>query len=302
MLNSKIFVQVDQAGAEALIVAYLCRAGKYRDLFTFNIKPHSYVAAYLFKNVWQSKLATLAGGLGEADDIQRYLSCSLKELKSLRGWSALADLIQSSDDWPANERYYFIAKMVVHASSYGMKGPTFQMNVLEKSEGSIVLSKKQAESYLADFHGMFPEIHEWQRETERIARATKVLYNLQGYPREITEVINETTLRDLYAFVPQSTVGVITNIAYTEMQQYIEQHNKDWDMLANTHDSYLCQCPIKEVNDCATMMHQYITPELTSHRRETFKMKAEVQTGYNWSNYSKDKNPLGLQPYKIQIQ
>src|SRR5690242_10436940 len=52
----KIFVQVDQSGAEALITAYCCEDGQYRELFKNGIKPHSYLGMHLFKDVWPKKM------------------------------------------------------------------------------------------------------------------------------------------------------------------------------------------------------------------------------------------------------
>ena len=43
--EGKILVNVDQAGAEALIVAYLTKEGKYRKLFHHNVKPHSFIGS-----------------------------------------------------------------------------------------------------------------------------------------------------------------------------------------------------------------------------------------------------------------
>ena len=54
--DGKIFVQVDQSGAEALIVAYLCRNANFRKLFINGIKPHVFVALHIFNNVWKQKL------------------------------------------------------------------------------------------------------------------------------------------------------------------------------------------------------------------------------------------------------
>jgi len=50
--EGKILVQPDQAGAEALIVAYLAPAGKFRDLFINGVKSHVYVATHIFKQQW----------------------------------------------------------------------------------------------------------------------------------------------------------------------------------------------------------------------------------------------------------
>src|SRR4029450_5554986 len=47
--DGNIFVSCDQAGAEALVVAYDAPAGRYRRLFELNIKIHTYVALIIFQ-------------------------------------------------------------------------------------------------------------------------------------------------------------------------------------------------------------------------------------------------------------
>src|ERR1017187_6230228 len=54
--KGKIFVQVDQSGAEALIVSYLCEKGNFRELFLNNVKPHVFVALHVFAAIWQQKM------------------------------------------------------------------------------------------------------------------------------------------------------------------------------------------------------------------------------------------------------
>ena len=46
-----IFVQPDQAGAEALVVAYLCPPGQFRSLFLNGIKPHTLMQLISMNNL-----------------------------------------------------------------------------------------------------------------------------------------------------------------------------------------------------------------------------------------------------------
>src|SRR2546422_10426537 len=54
--DNKVLNQRDQAGAEALIVAYLTRHGQFRDLFLNNIKSHYFVGLHLFRDKWKEKI------------------------------------------------------------------------------------------------------------------------------------------------------------------------------------------------------------------------------------------------------
>ena len=301
--DGKIFVQVDQSGAEALIVAYCARAGNYRKLFENKIKPHVYVGMNLFKPVWQRKMRE--HNLISADevfDIQEICGTEIALLKQHPHWQNLDALIKDSDNWSISERYYYLAKQTEHSSNYDIQAPTFQMNILDKSGGKIVISREEAQRFLDTKHGLFPEIKEWHAEVRQIAERSRVLYNLHGHPYQITRAeLRETDWKELYAWIPQSTVGEITNNAYYQMFEFIIDQKLDWDLLANTHDSYLLQCPISEAKVCATKAQEFMEQEFTSPADGVkFRMKSEAQAGFNWSPAKENKvtgewkNPNGL--------
>ena len=181
--SGKIFVQVDQSGAEALIVAYCGVAGQYRELFKNDIKPHSYLTMSLFRDIWPKKM--LEHGLIstlESFNIDDVIATPIAQLNQNPHWKNLGKLIKSSDDWPLTERYYYLAKQTEHSSNYDIQPPMFRMNVLEKSGGKIVISKEDSERFLGTKHKLFPEIKgSFHRYVERCARDTFMLYNLHGH-------------------------------------------------------------------------------------------------------------------------
>ncbi len=281
-------IQRDQSGAEALIVAHLCINGNYRALFRNNIKPHTFVALHVFKDQFKKYY----------DPIKIDIACNTKidDLKKLDFWKELDKLIRSSDNWAHNERYYFIAKKIVHASSYGMGGNKYRMSVLEESGGTIVLSKLDAEYHLMVFFKLFPEIHGWHSKVYEQVKKYKELRNLFGFPFKFTGYIDESNIREAYAFIPQSTVGTITNIAITETQEYIEEYKKNWHILNNDHDSFVVEAPDNDIDikECSLIMKQYIEKEFTSPIDGTkFRMKSGLSIGRNWAPYS-EKNLEGL--------
>lgn len=309
--EGKKLVQRDQSGAEALIVAYLCRHGLFRDLFLNNIKPHVFVALHLFADVWQHKLNEYAGDI--RCDIKEFIDCPIAKLREHPQWKQLDRLIKSSDFWPAQERYYYIAKQVCHSHNYAIRPDAFRINVLEKSRGKIVLSKYDAEKYGAFYFSLFPEIPEWHQEVREQIEATRTLYNLFGWPRYFTGEFSERFFKEAYSHVPQSTVACITRNAYIQFQEFVEEQSVQWDLLGDTHDSYVSQCPDSEteVKACAKVMKVYIEPELTNFRGEKFQMKSECAVGYNWGprveirdvngTLIKVKNPDGLQELKDEL-
>lgn len=289
------FVQTDQSGAEALVVAYLCRHGNFRDLFLNGIKSHVYVALHVFKDKWAVRLPNV--------DVEGISLLPINLIKKHPQWLELKDLIAESDNWAAHERYYYIAKMICHASNYGMTAGAFRLNVLIKSEGRVVLTLEQSKKFLEVYHDLFPEIREWHKEVDRIAVEEGVLYNALGFPIEITVPLREMKKKDLYAAAPQSTVGCLTHNAITSMYMFITSNNLDWHTLNNKHDSYLIQCPdsIEEIRGCGKVSQRFIADQvLTSPRGEVYHMKSEAQYGYNWAPQHEKKNPKGLRAIPVE--
>jgi len=300
--SGKTLVQADCAGAEALIVAYCCENGNYRQLFINGIKPHSYLAMQLFRDVWPKKMREHNIITGDsAFDIDELINTPIPLLKQNPFWQDLARLIKDSDDWDLTERYYYLAKQTEHSSNFDINPPMFRMNVLEKSGGKIVISKEDSERFLMTKFALFPEIKGYHKWVRQCAESNKMLFNLHGHPYSITAYeILETQLKELYAWIPQSTVGEITNKAYTKMYEYIEQERRDWDLLTNTHDSYLLQCPIDEEKECGRKAKEFLEQEFTSPIDGVkFRMHSEVTSGKNWSPYKKDNNESGLKELKL---
>jgi hypothetical protein len=282
------FVKFDQAGAEALIVAYLCKLGPYRELFLNNIKPHVFTALHIFPHIWLKRFH-------KKDAVENAIKAKPNELKLVEGWTDLNEMIKDSDNWPSKDRYYFIAKMFRHAGNYGLAARGAQWNLLEKSEGSIVYEFKDCQRILDTEKRMFPEIGNWQMKIVQEVKQNKILRNLFGFPRRFTSYIPDNKLGEIYMFIPQSTIGTLTHVAITETQQYIENYNKQWNIIINEHDGFAVECSDSEIENCKNVMANSLEKEFTSPvDGSKFRMKTESYIGKNLSPYKKDVNDLGL--------
>jgi len=285
-----IFLQADQAGAEALIVAYLCEAGRFRSLFTNGIKVHVYVAMHFFASYWQIEVLAKYNA-----SIDTYLRCDIDRLKTLQHWKELATAIKNHD------RYYAIGKMICHASNYGMTPKTLRVHVLERTDGKIALTKDESEYFLSTYHGLFPEIRQWHERVKAQLRESRILYNLQRFPRRFTKAWGSDFEREAFSFVPQSTVGTITNVAFEKMQDYIEDETLDWHLLNNKHDSYLMEVPnhTHHIKFAGGKMKHFLEQDLVSPRSEPFRMKSELSVGMNWRKWHEKDNPQGLKEIEV---
>ncbi len=275
--EGKVLVQTDQSGAEALVVAYLSPPGNYRRLFENNIKIHNYVSLHLFQLIWENKLGK---------KLDHLINAPIESLKDIKDWKEVEALSKASDDWPAEQRYYYLAKKTCHMSNYGAGVNKFIMEILKDSDGQISLNKTQAQYFLNKYFTLFPEILQWHHLIRQELTLNRCLYNLFGDRRLFSSYWDDNLFRESYAFIPQSTVGVLTSVAITELQSYIEKYNLNWDVLLNCHDAIVAQCPENEAKDMAIKQQEFLAKNFTT-RYGSFTMKSESSVGKNWYEMTK---------------
>lgn len=276
--DGRVFIQPDQSGAEAFVVAMETRPGRFRALFDNEIKPHSYMALQIFTDKFRGP-----------HPVERYKRVYPAEFAKYPECKEILTTIKNAP----NE--YHLGKLCIHAFNYDMGPRTFLLNVLTKSEGSIVLTFKQGKEFKNVHKETFPEIYEWHSVIQGTLAATRTLRNLFGYPRLFTRIWDDTLLRQAYSFIPQSTVGTITNIAYTELFYRIRKEHLPWTLLNNKHDSLLIEVPdtTEHVEQAKAYLKEHMGRELISSRGEHYNMKVGISIGHNWGKHSKD-NPDGM--------
>ena len=283
-----MFVQPDQSGAEALVVAYLAKPGKYRELFNCGIKPHTFVAMHVFIDQYATKWP-----LGVLTPAQ-WKSLSPSQLKAHPDWPALKAAIEDCG------KPYKIGKMICHASSYRMRERTFQLQSLKQSEGKLVLSLDECRLFLQFFRELFPEIVEWQDEIEFLLRRNRILYNLFGYPRRFERLINDSYVREGISWIPQSTVGCITHHG---VRAYNNGKKPTWLLAVNNkHDSFLPIIPVEDVREGAEFAQSCMARKLVGRDGVEFTMKSSTEVGFNWAAYDKDTNPRGMRKLEAYLK
>ena len=265
--EGKLLFQVDQSGAEALIVAYLAERGNYRELFDVGIKPHTYLALNIFIDKFRGKHPK-----------DRYQFRKPSELIQLPEWKDLNKFISKDE---SNVTEYQLGKRIAHAKSYGMGPITFRKNVLQESQGEILLSTADCKHFLTMFERLFPEIIEWQERLKEQVIKNRVLYNLFGYPREFTGRWNMELEREALSYIPQSTVGVITSLVFTDLER-LSRTDLGLDVLVNVHDAVVGQHYESEVERICHYTMDLVKRPLTAPSGEVFHMKSEAMVGKTW--------------------
>lgn len=287
-----IIWQLDQSGAEALIVAYLCTNGKFRSLFLNNIKPHVFVAMHIAPKHWAEKL-----GVPNIDD---FLHCPIDQLKNHPRWKELETYIKDSDNEPnPQKRFYYIGKTCCHLLNYDAEWRQFQLTSLVKSEGSLAFNDEQSKYYRNLYReSLFPEITYYHVDiVHELQTQGRILRNLFGFPRKFNGHWDRELWKEGYAFKPQSTVGCITLLAQTEIQERLDQRDQILDGVSiwqNNHDSIMGIAPENNWRQAVQSLMPHMQRNLTSPRGEQFKMKSGCAIGKNWGGFCATKNPGGL--------
>lgn len=299
-----VFLQTDQAGAEGVLVAWDTRDGDYRSIFRNGISPHVYVAMKLFPDEWKAAIKKHNVPI-ETSCVDTLYHTRINDLKKNPDWGQLSALIKSSDGWPLTERFYYFAKQTVHSFSYDIQWHTFIMNILEKSGGKVVISREDGERFLLTIRSLFPEVPERNRRIADQVRECGTIYNCHGQPYCVwpggsppDHILSD--MKKFFAWGPQSGVAGITQIAFTKMQEYIEENAKRWDLLTETHDSYLTQGLLHDTKERYEIMSKCINEQsfISAIDGDSYRMKSETKIGFNWGGYDKEKNKLGLRIYK----
>jgi hypothetical protein len=274
-------VQSDQAGAEALVVAYLARPARYRSLFQNGVKPHTYLAMHIFQDTWNFE--------GHKDFFLN-LSIDIKDMVAHPHWKTLNKIIKNSG------KPYDSGKFTAHGKSYRMGPFTFQRSCLKKTQGALALDVAECKYYMSVFDTLFPEVIEWQDEVELEVRATRKLTNLFGYPGTFERNFTDSYIREAISWIPQSTVACITHNAAIAIAPAIE--SMDGYVCNNKHDSLAVMVPDEFIPAAVDLIESALKVTFNNGRDgATFTMGVESQVGKNWGKYS-EKNPEGMREYE----
>lgn len=139
------------------------------------------------------------------------------------------------------------AKAGVHLTNYGGTPP-----VLAKALGITV---KEAERFQQRWFGAHPKIKKWHERILMQLQLHRFVENKFGYRRYYFDRI-DNLLKEALAWIPQSTVGIATNLGILQVYADDELRRLLVQLLLQTHDSTTFQWP--------TIDTKIIVPKLIS--------------------------------------
>jgi len=172
-----------------------------------------------------------------------------------------------------------IGKPIRHGFNYKL-GPIKLSQMFAEAGYDVPVA--QCKRLLQAMASGVPAVLRWHNEIEEKLRTTKTIINALGLRRTFYGIIDHDTIREAVAFGPQSTVGVLTNLA-------LEKIDADpglldvADLLLQIHDAIMGQSPTDIVMDVTARVGELMTIPLMIKGRE-LTIPSDLAIGPNWAD------------------
>ena len=178
----------------------------------------------------------------------------------------------------------------VHAFNYG-EGPW----MFSERAG---VSRSTGERIRNAYFTKYPGLVQWHKNVETALRnglrewnlPVRTLRNLFGWERGFHGRLDEGTLREAYAFVPQSTVGVLLNIQFLAVWRRCQERGLLARPVLQVHDSAVWSVGRGELPTLASIIVEESRVEMVSpDGMRRFVIPVELKVGENWGEMKEYK-------------
>lgn len=180
-----------------------------------------------------------------------------------------------------NPRRLF-AKKHVHAFNYGEGEMAFAKRALIRRDIARTIRDKYLDS--------FPMIRSWHYKVQSHLRRTRTMVTPLGRKRTFFGMWGEQLFREAYAFVPQSTVADLLNLAMIRFARMIDKNAivGGTEILLHIHDAFISQVIENRVKNVVAFLQEAFDIPLYVNGR-TFKIPIDVKVGRSWGEMEKMK-------------
>ncbi len=262
-----LLVELDKAGAEWVIVAYLTCDGSMLQVVESGASPHT-ATGVLISHSNQPFVEKESKLVGMNTDPLK-ISELRTELEIEEGWYL-----------PRSMSIRQAAKKSNHGLNYDMK---FRRFALE-----LEIQENEAKEIVGRYHAAYPGIQIWHKHIQEQLRKNRMLTNCFGRQRRFMDGWGPQLFDAAYSFIPQSTVFDITRVGMIGWQN--DEKMKSVELLAQTHDSLTFQFhDVKSGEDLAPdavkIGLDYMNPTMTYNQRE-FQVDTTMKIGTDWGGGS----------------
>ena len=263
MRRMNLLIELDKAGAEWVIVAYISGDGAMIRVVESGKSPHVCTGVLIsYSNE----------GFVEEENKLVGLNTDPTKISELR-----TDLKIEEAWWlPRSMSIRQAAKKSNHGLNYDMKYKRFALeNEVQESEANELVER---------YHQAYPGIRQWHNQIQDQLRKNRMLENCFGRKRRFLDGWGPQLFDAAYSFIPQSTTFDVTREGMIGWQDDTGMANIE--LLAQTHDSLTFQFNgIKSGKDLAPnavkIGLQYMNPTMTYNGRN-FQIGTTMKIGKNW--------------------
>lgn len=269
-----MLLEFDLAGAEWVIIAYLCGDKNMIDTVLSGESPHV-CTGHLMTKVPKALIEKEQELLMSATDPDL-----IREVRQ----RDLPELLDNPEYFlPRTMTIRQMGKKSNHGLNYNLKYRYFALvNEIEEKEAAKIV----------DFynHIAYPGLTEWRGEIKKEFRDNgRMLTNLMGRRVRLLDKPGDDLWNAIYAFKPQSTVADIIRDAIIAVYNDTSELARPMRLLAPVHDSILLNYPHKPMDrllEFAKLMKKYMTVELEA-RGVKFTLGVDLKGGHNWGAMAK---------------
>ena len=243
--EGRVFLACDLAQAEARVVAWLAGDPRLIEAFNQGADVH-----------WEN--AKLIFGI---PDSVRYIP-NAKYRDRITG-----------DEHPL-KWYRDRGKTIVHAANY-MMGPRMLQTLLIREQA--FLKEAACKRFIHSYRTNNLLIVQWQEKTIQTVKEKRRLVTPLGRVRVFRGRMNQNLYRSAVAFVPQSTVGEMLQLAIQAMHNDLDYY----EPLLNVHDEVVGQCKAEDIPRAIKDVRERMTIPLNINGRELV-IPCDFKSGPNW--------------------
>jgi len=261
----KYLIELDKAGAEWVVVAYLSQDANMLSVVDSGESPHTITGSLISTapKEFVVKENKLVGNNTDAEEI-----------------AELRQQLDIDKDWylPRSMSIRQAGKKSNHGLNYDMKYRRFSLeNEIPEVEGRTLVEL---------YHKSYPGIQRtFHKSIQNQLNETRTLVNCFGRKRRFMDAWGATLFDAAYSFIPQSTVFDITRIG---MLKFFNDTSMDKiEVLTQTHDSNLFQVDIVDTQDAAHTVIKigldYMNP-LCQYNSKEFRIGTTLKIGLDWGS------------------
>ncbi len=142
------------------------------------------------------------------------------------------------------------------------------------------------------YYDASPRIQRWHMEVEDQINKFRRMKTPMGRKRQFHGRRGDDRVRKAIAYVPQSTVADVLNLALIRLEKEIREYKLDWKILLQVHDSMVFQIPVKQaliLDYVCKVLEVCFDIPITIHNRRLL-IPFDVKVGKDWGH---------MEPWKI---